>query len=203
MGGRRPQLSRDDIALTALDILDTEGLSALTMRHLAARLGVRAASLYNHVSGYDEIIDLIQDLVNQEIDLDTLRAAEFADGLMGFARSYRDAFLRHPHALPHLVRRQMASPNALRTFDALAGFLARHGVPEADVFVTMGMIDGAILGASLDLFEGGFGPSARYAASHPSLATALAAADRDRVNEAAFELAVRGIVAAIESTLGR
>ena len=74
MGGRRPRLSRDDIALTALDILDSEGLSALTMRHLAARLGVRAASLYNHVSGYDEIIDLIQDLVNQEIDLDTLRA---------------------------------------------------------------------------------------------------------------------------------
>ena len=87
--------------------------------------------------------------------------------------------------------------------DRLAGFLARHGVPEADVFVTMGMIDGAILGASLDLFEGGFGPSARYAASHPSLATALAAADRDRVNEAAFELALRGIVAAIEGTLSR
>ncbi len=34
-------------------------------------------------------------------------------------------------------------------------------------------------------------------------ATALAAADRDRVNEAAFELALRGIVAAIEGTLSR
>lgn len=70
----RALLSREIIARAALDTVDEHGPDGLTMRALADRLGVKAASLYNHVGGKDELIDALAELVNAEIDLTPLAA---------------------------------------------------------------------------------------------------------------------------------
>ncbi|MFJ9057059.1 TetR/AcrR family transcriptional regulator C-terminal domain-containing protein [Streptomyces sp. NPDC102409] len=54
-------LSLDRIVRTAVAIADTEGLSALSMRGIAARLGVAAMSPYRYVTGKDDLILLMAD----------------------------------------------------------------------------------------------------------------------------------------------
>src|SRR4051794_35155936 len=56
-GGRRGVLNRHRVVRAAIQYIDTNGLPDLTMRRLAATLGVEAMSLYKHVSGRDNLLD--------------------------------------------------------------------------------------------------------------------------------------------------
>src|ERR1700716_4289960 len=56
---KRSGLSRGRLVAVALDLVQEEGLGALTMRGLADRLGVKAASLYWHIRDKDELIRLL------------------------------------------------------------------------------------------------------------------------------------------------
>ncbi|MFJ8887958.1 TetR/AcrR family transcriptional regulator C-terminal domain-containing protein [Streptomyces sp. NPDC102402] len=56
-----PDLSLERIVRAAVDIADAEGLAALSMRGIAARLGVAAMSPYRYVTGKDDLILLMAD----------------------------------------------------------------------------------------------------------------------------------------------
>ena len=58
----------------AIELADERGIESLTMRELGRRLGVEAASLYNHVDGKDDVLDGMTDLVVGEIDLPSDRS---------------------------------------------------------------------------------------------------------------------------------
>ena len=60
---RRPGLSRDAVVAAAVALADAEGLSALSMRALAGRLGVEAMSLYHHVPNKEALLDAMVDVV--------------------------------------------------------------------------------------------------------------------------------------------
>jgi TetR/AcrR family transcriptional regulator, tetracycline repressor protein len=51
----------------AVALVDTQGLTALTMRSLGRRLGVEAMSIYNHVPGKDALLDGLVEIVLSEI----------------------------------------------------------------------------------------------------------------------------------------
>ena len=63
----RTPLTRARIASAALDLVDREGLDALSMRKLGAVLGVEAMSLYNHVQNKDDLLDALSDLLHTQI----------------------------------------------------------------------------------------------------------------------------------------
>src|SRR5579884_1659010 len=56
---RQPGVTRARVVEAALDLVQDAGLDALTMRALADRLGVKAASLYWHVRDRDELLELL------------------------------------------------------------------------------------------------------------------------------------------------
>lgn len=64
----RTPLSRERVLTAAMTLADTEGIPALTMRRLAADLGVEAMSLYHHVPGKDRLLDGLADAVLADID---------------------------------------------------------------------------------------------------------------------------------------
>ena len=66
---RRPRLSRERVVMGALAIADADGLAALTIRSLAAELGVKPMSVYYHVANKDEILAALVDVVFGEIEL--------------------------------------------------------------------------------------------------------------------------------------
>src|SRR4051795_5156750 len=91
--GPRPNLTHDQIARAAVEIADAEGLTAVSMRHLAERLGIATMGLYRYVTGKDEVYELMLDAVATEIELPD---AEWRAVAESYARQLRALGLRHP-----------------------------------------------------------------------------------------------------------
>src|SRR5216683_3081510 len=66
---RRVPITLDRIVAGALELIDREGLGALSMRNLATQLGTGTTTLYRHVAGKDEVLVLVADAVLAETQL--------------------------------------------------------------------------------------------------------------------------------------
>ncbi|MEZ0067050.1 AcrR family transcriptional regulator [Streptacidiphilus sp. MAP12-20] len=167
-------LTRERIAVVALEVVDELGADGLTMRALAERLGVKAASLYNHVDNKDALVDAVSELVNEEIDHTPLADPDWRTGLAAYTRGYRAVFLRHPNTIALLARRRVEADRALRGYDALLALLGRAGLGPADAAETAAALDYLVLGSALETFTAGFTrtPEA-YRPAYPALADAL------------------------------
>src|SRR5262249_62077561 len=87
-------LDRPLIVRTALELLDEAGLDRLTMRTLAERLNVKAASLYRHVHDKDELLALVGDEISGEIPLPR-GSGDWRTQLTEAAWDGRPGFLAH------------------------------------------------------------------------------------------------------------
>ena len=68
--GRKPALSVPVIVAAAIEVLDEAGFAGLSMRRVADRLGTGAASLYAHVSGREELLELVFDALVGQVRLE-------------------------------------------------------------------------------------------------------------------------------------
>ena len=130
---RRP-LDRPQVVRAALDLLDEIGLDGLTMRELAARLGVKAASLYRHVRDKEELLVLLADEISGELPVveDILPGQEWQRRLVEMARRYRQVLLSHRDAARLLANTPPAGPRRLRHIEALLGLLLSAGFAPQD-----------------------------------------------------------------------
>lgn len=128
----RLPLSRDRVLACAVSIADSDGIGALTMRSLAALLGVKPMSLYYHVANKGEILDAIIDMVYAEISVPSA-AGHWSEEMRVRADSVRAALARHPWAIGLLESRTAPGPATLRHHDATLGVLRAAGfsVPSA------------------------------------------------------------------------
>src|SRR4051812_33820107 len=92
---RRQAPSVERIVRTALVIADQEGLSALSMRRVAADLSSGTASLYRYVASRDELLDLMIDEVHGEAGPPAL-TGDWRLDLTHVAQDVRATLLRHP-----------------------------------------------------------------------------------------------------------
>lgn len=123
----RPALSAQRIAATAVGIADADGLDAITMRRLAAELGVAPMAAYRHVSGKDDVLELMVDLVYGEVD--TPDGVGWRETLRALATGIRQLVLKHPW-LTRLSASQAVyelTPNRMAVAErALAALRGRH-----------------------------------------------------------------------------
>jgi AcrR family transcriptional regulator len=90
---------------TALSIVDEEGLAALSMRRLAAAVGVKAPSLYNHVTCKEDLLDGVVGLMRSEIRLPDPVPEDWMDLMEGILTEYRRVLAAHPNMMPLAGRR--------------------------------------------------------------------------------------------------
>jgi AcrR family transcriptional regulator len=93
--GPRPAHSRQDLAAAAVRVADAEGIDAVSMRRVAAELGVGTTTLYRYVGSKDDVFELMADEVVGELRGTTLRG-DWRDDLATVARALRGLVLRHP-----------------------------------------------------------------------------------------------------------
>ncbi len=113
---RRAPLSRRRVLDAALAIVDREGLDELSMRKLAAELGVETMSLYKHVTSKDDLLAGLTDLIWAEIAADAPPDDNWPAWLPAFGHAIRDTIHRHPNALPVVVADDVSPPAALELF---------------------------------------------------------------------------------------
>ena len=123
----QPALSREQIVRAAIELLDAEGPSGLSMRRLGTKLGPGATSLYWHVANKDELLELAVDEVLGEIYVPEVGDAPWRVSVSTFANGVRAALLRHPWVIALLGTKPTLGPNALRLGDRLIALLTDAG----------------------------------------------------------------------------
>ena len=113
----------------ALEIVDRDGLAALSMRRLGAGLGVDPMAIYYHLPNKAALYDAIVEAVMAEIDPGGGPAPSAAplEQLRHMARSYRDALLAHPNAIPVAATRPVRTPASLRPIERMLAVIATMG----------------------------------------------------------------------------
>ena len=144
----RPRLSRDRVLQGAVAVADAGGLASLTIRSLAAHLGVKPMSVYHHVANKDEILDGIVDIVFGEIELPTI-GGEWHSEMRRRAASAREAMRRHPWAIGLVETRTSPGHATLRHHDAVIGTLREAGFSLKMTAHAFALIDAYVYGFAL------------------------------------------------------
>ncbi|MGH3625157.1 MAG: TetR/AcrR family transcriptional regulator [Sciscionella sp.] len=187
-----PILSRDGIRAAALAIVDEDGLAGLSMRRLAERLGVRAASLYRHVFTKDELLEDVANEIMSQVDTSAFAEGEWRHGLLVLARSYRAALAAHPNIVPFLAYGPARRQAALQRADAVHGGLTRAGWPPRYATMIGASTKYLVVGSAISSFSGGFSDDVQvYLERYPNLNQAhLLAAHAGEIDLDSFELAL-------------
>jgi len=142
--GRVP-LSRQRALAVAVQVADESGIGGLTMRKLAAALGVEAMSLYYHVANKEDILDGMVGLVFAEIDLPT-GESDWKTEMRDRATSARRVLTSHPWAVPLMDSRSNAGPSLLRHHDTVIGCLRQAGFSVEMAAHAFSLLDSYIFG---------------------------------------------------------
>ncbi|KQN86594.1 TetR/AcrR family transcriptional regulator C-terminal domain-containing protein [Arthrobacter sp. Leaf69] len=137
--GPKPEHSRAGIAAAAIDIADRDGLTAVSIRRVAAGIGAGGASLYRYLKSHDELIELIVDTVSGEYDLDPSDEPAPIQ-LLNLARQGRAIMHRHPWLAPLLLTRPSMGPNALRYLERALSAMEPVDMPGPAKLQTVAMM---------------------------------------------------------------
>lgn len=151
---------RGEILDAALAIADEDGLAAVTMRAVAARVGVTPMALYPYVGTKQSLIDGIVERLLIELpkpDPD----ADWRDRLRALARSVREVAKRHPHCFGLLVTRPAENPDEIAGVEVIFQALLDAGVPPAQVPRVERMASTLVLGYGLSEISGRFDPGTK------------------------------------------
>lgn len=145
--GPRPKLALIDVVEGGIALADADGLASLSMRKVAARLGVGAMSLYTYVPGRDELLELMVDRVHAELAAPTAELSWRADVEHQVGERWR-MYERHPWLLDLNTARPPVGPHVLDADEALYAALERAGLRGTDVVSTSNLILWQLLGAA-------------------------------------------------------
>ncbi|MET8989233.1 TetR/AcrR family transcriptional regulator C-terminal domain-containing protein [Nonomuraea wenchangensis] len=125
----RQTLTLERIVAEAVALLDEEGVTGLTMRRLAERLGTGSTTLYWHVRTKEDVLDLALDAVFGEAPLPAARPGEpWHEPVRALMGAWRSALLRHPWSAT-VLDRPLLGPNALARTEFLFQALITAGFP--------------------------------------------------------------------------
>ena len=127
---RRPQLTRERVVAEALTVIAKEGVEALTMRTLAARLGVVPGALYHHVRNKEQLQDLVLDGVLAEVDFHVDHAQPWTQQIKVLAQRLREVLEQHPGVAALLKTRDPLGPHSLALAEAFLMPLQAAGFPD-------------------------------------------------------------------------
>ena len=159
---RDGKITRDVVLTTALEILDRDGADGLSMRRLARALDRDPMILYRHAPNKAALLDGVAETVLAQLKVDPADP-DWAGQLRAVARDYRALALAHPHVVPLLVTRPLATPLALRPWGTLRpledvlALLIRAGFSGADALhiyrALFGFLHGHVLNELQELVD--------------------------------------------------
>lgn len=148
---RTSVLNRDLIMETSLRLITERGEAGASMRDIARELGVQPSALYNHVSGHEDVIGGVRELVSARIDVSGFDSAPWDVALEQWARSYRLAFAAHPPTIALLAVKPLVEGSRVATmYDTVCAALVGAGWPEGRVLSLIVTLECFILGSALD-----------------------------------------------------
>jgi AcrR family transcriptional regulator len=145
--GRKPKLTREHLAATALRLADAEGIAALSMRRLATELDVGTMSLYHYVRTKDELLTLVTDAVMSEVVVppEITLPADWRAALTIIAKRSHAALRRHPWMMD-INDDPPIGPNSVRHFDQTIEAVSSLPLPLAEKLDITALVDEYVFG---------------------------------------------------------
>ncbi|HMO10943.1 MAG TPA: TetR/AcrR family transcriptional regulator [Actinotalea sp.] len=207
----RTVLSRDQIVSAATALVDEQGVEALTMRAVAARLGSGVMSLYRHAPGREELLDLVLAEMTAALPVPG-RTGDWRADLHAVAATTYAALVRRPQLTVLLTARSGRGAGELPLLDHVLGVLRAAGLTARQAVLVNQALGNLVAGAALWAAVGLGGTSGtergerlaearRVAEAAPELenltwaASELVGGDLDERFGAAVELLLAGVEA--------
>jgi AcrR family transcriptional regulator len=143
--GRGSGLNRHEIVSVALQIAESDGPDAVSMRRIAKELGVGTMSLYHHVPTKDDLLDLMHDQVMGEllVPADEL-ADDWQEALKQISRRTRDVYARHAWMVSGAWERPQFGPRAFAHIEQSLQIM--KGIPQDQALRMLGVADDYVIG---------------------------------------------------------
>ena len=142
--GRRPALDLDGVVDAAVRLADAEGMAALSMRRIAAELGVAPMTLYGHVPGKQELTDLMGDAVLAELYREGAPAGNWRARLDAVARENFRLVRRHPWAVHPAGGRPPPGPQLMRKHDIELRAVDGLGLSDLQMDLLIALVNGFV-----------------------------------------------------------
>lgn len=144
----RSRLSRERVLDAALAVADRDGLHRLTIRSLANELGARPMSVYHYVSGKEELLDALVEVVFEAIDSPD-PDGDWREEISRSAHSARAVLREHSWAISLLESRTSPGPATLRHHDRVLACLLRSGFSTELTAHAYALVDSYVYGFAL------------------------------------------------------
>ncbi|WP_291314421.1 TetR/AcrR family transcriptional regulator [Corynebacterium sp. UBA2622] len=157
--GRPPKavVTPRKIADAALAIVAEAGYGKLTMSAVARNLGVAPSALYNHVSGKEELLYLVEDALMAQVDTRPLAAClrggtSARAALLEWARSYRDVFSRHTPLIEQIATMPIfGARETVEMYELVVQVLLSAGVAPDRAIDAVVALESFIFGSAYDV----------------------------------------------------
>lgn len=123
-------ISREQVVDAAARVIDQGRYEQLTIRGLAADLGVTPMALYRHVRGKDDLLDEVADRMLTRVWAPQTGRDDWRAWTTELAGRLRDLLVAHPAALHVYLRHPVTSPAAMARMEAMLEVLQAAGFDE-------------------------------------------------------------------------
>lgn len=148
--GRQRTLDRDGIVAAAIALADEQGIAAVTMKAVAARLGPYSPmALYRYVHNKDGLVDLMLDAAVATVPLPGQTGPHWRDDLRAVALATRGMIQAHPWFAWLVHTRPPAGPHAMRRTEFMLRVLVEAGATLAEAMTFAALVDRHVFGSGL------------------------------------------------------
>ncbi|MET0135243.1 MAG: TetR/AcrR family transcriptional regulator, partial [Kibdelosporangium sp.] len=151
--GGKQGLSLARIVRAAIDLADAEGLSAVSMRRVAERLGFTTMSLYRHVPSKADLVALMREEALGATDISPDESLGWRTGLERWARDGLALYQRHPWLTESAATRIVPGPNAVAGFERALNLASRAGLAPFEVVAAVTLLGGFVESAARQTVE--------------------------------------------------
>ncbi|MGP4020966.1 TetR/AcrR family transcriptional regulator [Saccharopolyspora sp. 5N708] len=140
----RTELSVDRIARAAIEIADSSGIDALTMRRVSEVLGVGTMSPYTYVPGKAELLDLMMDTVYGELPATPVPGDTWRERLELVAYQNWELYRRHPWLARVETSRPVLGPNLMAKYERELSALVGSGLGDVEMDSVLTLVLGHV-----------------------------------------------------------
>lgn len=199
---RREPLSVARIVAAALDLVDTHGPDALTMRRLGQELEVAPASLYRHVENREALLLLVSEAIFADIHLDDDPAMSWQQHTYAYADAIRAAIRRHPARAAFIQGPMSPVPQAFSLFQQGVEVYRDAGFPEDVAIAAVQAVAFVVIGFAATEAEWpdalSVAPGSLIPPDEVPHGAPRSRSGGPRPNDEMFDFLLAGVVAAIE-----
>jgi AcrR family transcriptional regulator len=209
----REPLTRERVIEAALQLMDEEGLEAVSMRRVAREVGVEAMSLYHHVDDKEDLLDGVCERVMAEFDFPDA-VEDWRENCRRGARAWRRLLQAHPAVMRLFAEQRgpVRSIESMRPTEYALRLLRSCGLTDRDTAQAFHAFGGYIQGfVMMELGSIAGGSDEAHLKAHAELAAALpdefaalqavspyfAECDADEQFEFGLDLLIRGLEAKV------